>query len=296
MKTAIIYVFSGTGNTMKACELYKKEFIENGVETLVCKIEKNAVIPDPLSFDFIGIAYPIHGFNAPEIVLRFAKTLPKTNKRKEYFIIKTSGEPLKINNISSLKLDSILRRKGYILKSEYHYVMPYNMIFRHTDDMAYKMISTLRGLVPIHVKEILKGESHRLSRVPFGNIIAWIMRIEQPAMKINGKFFKVDGNRCNKCGLCEKNCPEHNIRINNDGKFEFGKNCIMCTRCSFNCPKDAFGIGLLNGWKVNGKYSFIKPEQKEIDNHPRYCKKSYERYFKNAIEKIGDKTIDNNVQ
>ena len=32
MKNAIIYVFSGTGNTKKACDLYKAEFEKNGVK------------------------------------------------------------------------------------------------------------------------------------------------------------------------------------------------------------------------------------------------------------------------
>lgn len=83
-----------------------------------------------------------------------------------------------------------------------------------------------------------------------------------------------------------KNCPENNIKIDENGKFRFGGDCVMCTRCSFNCPKDAFDIGMLNGWRVNGKYSFEKPAEKEVDKHAWYCKKAYARYFENAKEKI----------
>ena len=43
---------------------------------------------------------------------------------------------------------------------------------------------------------------------------------------------------------------------------------------------------MLNGWRVNGKYSFEKPTEKEVDKHAWYCKKAYAQYFENAKEKI----------
>lgn len=87
-------------------------------------------------------------------------------------------------------------------------------------------------------------------------------------------------------GACAKNCPVGNIKIDENGKFAFGNDCVMCTRCSFNCPRDAFDIGILNGWRVNGKYSFKAPETPQKDKHTRYCKKAYARYFADAGKKI----------
>lgn len=287
MKNAIIYVFSGTGNTKKACDIYKHEFEKNDVDTTLYIVRKGfEKLPDPNDFDFVGFAYPIHGFNAPYIMLDLAKALPKANGTKQYFVVKTSGEPLKINNVSSIKFNDIMKKKGYVLMSEYHYVMPYNMIFRHTDEMAVKMKNTLDNLAPIEAREVLCGVKHKLERVPFGRIIVWVVRIEQPAMKINGKFFKVDADKCIKCGACAKNCPVGNIKIDENNKFGFGNDCIMCARCSFNCPANAFDIGILNGWKVNGRYTFRLPEKPEEDKHARYCKKAYKKYFEDAQKKI----------
>lgn len=45
--------------------------------------------------------------------------------------------------MSSIKFNSIMKKKRYEPYGEYHYVMPYNMIFRHTDEMAYRMKATL---------------------------------------------------------------------------------------------------------------------------------------------------------
>lgn len=298
MKKAIIYVFSGTGNTQKACELYKNEFEKHDVETTIYKLKAGFEnTPNPNDFDMVGFAYPVHGFNAPSIVLDFARALPKSEQNgKKYFIVKTSGEPLKINNVSSIKMNSILKKKGYVLFSEYHYVMPYNMIFRHTDEMAYNMKNTLDALAPIEAREVLDGKEHKLSKIPFGAFISWVVRIEHPAMKVNGRLFKVDKDKCINCGACARNCPVNNITIGKDGKFKFGGECLMCTRCSFNCPTDAFNIAMLNGWRVNGKYNFKKPEAPQKSKHDWYCKKAYIRYFADADKKIASNNQNNGVQ
>lgn len=303
---AIIYTFSGTGNTMRISKLFAQEFERNGVETLLYNIGKDGEIPNPNDYDYVGFAYPIHAFNAPPNMLRFVRGLPRADELgnarnesecngnackesgrqgKEYFILKSSGEPLKLNNISSGKLNKILRRKGYKLRSEYHYAMPYNMIFRHTDDMAAKMWDTAQALAPIEAREILEGKEHKLWKFPFGGAIAFLFRIEHPAMRVNGKMFRVDKDKCLMCGMCEKNCPQKNIHIK-DGKFYFGNDCVMCARCSFSCPTDAFNIALLNSWRVNGAYSFKPSGEPQSNKHKRYCAKAYARYFAEAAEKV----------
>ena len=287
---AIIYVFSGTGNTKRICSLYKDEFEKNGVETSLFDVKADmSDLPNPNEFDLVGFAYPIHAFNAPKIMLNLAKTIDKVQDKK-IFILKSSGEPLKINNISSLKFMSILKKKGYVLESEYHYVMPYNMIFRHTDREAVKMWETAKALAPIEAREVLAGKEHKLSRVFLGRLIAWVYRIEHPTMLLNGRCFKVDKDKCIMCRKCEKNCPVGNIKIDENGKFHFAGDCLMCTRCSFGCPTDAFSIGILNNWRINGAYPLDKgvdesaPEPKH--HHGWYCKKAYARYYKNAEAKI----------
>lgn len=291
MSTAIIYVFSGTGNTMKVSRAFADSLNGQDVETSVFKITADmSEIPNPNLYDYVGIAYPIHGFNAPQLVLEFAKELPTRDKKavkKKVFILKTSGEPLSINNISSVKLKGILARKGYDITNEYHYVMPYNMIFRHDDGMAAKMWDAAKGLIPINAEEVLSEDKHLLKRIPFGGIIAGLFRIEHCAMKVNGRFFKVDEDVCINCGKCARDCPENNIKIE-DGKFVFGRECIMCARCSCTCPVNAISIGILNGWKVNGAYDFNKTPCNQQGRHSGYCQRSYERYFDNAEKKIAE--------
>ena len=285
MKILICY-FSGTGNTKRVVDKYVEAFKNKGCEVDTFRVENQNFNYNLNDYDKIGLAYPIHAFNAPAIIFSFIKKFPKLESEKPLFIIKTSGEPLKLNNISSIKPMSILKKKNFKLTNEYHYCMPYNIIFRHTDSMAYKMWETAKQLIPIDAQEILDGKEVKLKKFPFGRPLAFVFRIEHWGGRFNGKRYKVKDN-CAHCNACVNICPTHNIAVEN-GEFHFGKNCIMCMRCAFLCKENAIKIGLFEKWKVNGPYTFQKPEKEEEDNHKKYCKKSYQKYFKRAEEKIAN--------
>ena len=282
MKVLLCY-FSGTGNTKMIVNKFNESLVSNGVETYIYKIEDNCFNYNIEEFDLIGIAYPIHAFNAPSIILDFANSLISV-KDKKVFILKTSGEPLKLNNISSLKLVKILEKKGYKITNEYHYCMPYNILFRHSDNMVYKMWNTAIKVIPIDCSELLSGKDALLDKVFMGSFIAWLFRIEHWGGRFNGKKYSVT-NDCIKCGKCSKICPVNNIKIENE-QLIFGNKCIMCMRCSFLCNKNAIKIGLFNKWKVNGPYNFDNKSENEVDKHRNFCKKSYETYLKKSNEKI----------
>lgn len=282
MKILICY-FSGTGNTKRVVDKFAEYIKEAEHEVVLHRVEHefNLNIED---FDLIGFGYPVHAFNAPEIILNFVKKLKKLENKKDVFIINTSGEPLKLNNISSIKLTSLLKKKNMIVKYEYHYVMPYNIIFRHTDRMAYRMWETAKKIIPLDVKELLEKKPAKLKKVFMGRFLAYIFRIEHWGGKFNGKHYKALPE-CINCNCCVNICPTKNITVK-DGELHFGKNCIMCMRCSFLCQKNAIKIGFFNKWKVNGVYNFNNPGDTSEDKHKKYCKKAYQKYFKLSEERI----------
>lgn len=285
MKIAIVY-FSGTGNTKMVAEKYRESFIEQGSECTLFELPLKEPV-DFSGFDLVGFGYPIHSFNAPQIMLKFAKSLPK-KKRKEIkkraFVLKSSGEPVKMSRVSSLKLISILKKRGFEVKNEYQYCMPYNMIFRHTDHMAFKMWETAKKLIPLDCADILNGVERREKKMFMGAFWAWFLRCEHWGAHLIGVGYKAT-KTCISCGMCAKNCPAGNITMKN-GKPKFGGKCYICARCSFHCPKDCIKIGLLNGWRVHGAYSFKDGDPNEKNGHENYCKKAYARYFKEAEERI----------
>lgn len=301
MKILLCY-FSGTGNTKRVTELYKSALSERGHEVTEIELPNDNISSHDInSYDLIGIGYPIHGFNAPKIILKLCKSLPKRDKKtagvKSVFVYKTSGEPVRMSDVSSLKMRKILKRRGYIVNNEYQYVMPYNIIFRHSDKAVYKMWQTAKALVPADVEELLSGKTSLPKKMFMGGFLAWVLRAEHWGAHILGKLFKPSKD-CVKCGKCVKMCPAGNIKVKKNGKIKFGGKCMICMRCSMYCPKNAVKLGLLRGWRVNGAYSFEPPSEESAaapDKHEHYCEKAYARYYKNAEQKIAEYEKNNNI-
>ena len=276
---AVFNVFSGTGNTHKVARAIMGEWRASGVECKYVNIEKDCEVRDPNSFDRMVIGYPVHAFNAPQIVFDFIKRLPVSMGGVVVYLVKTSGEPLSLNDGSCAHVSDLLKKKGYSVAGEYHYVMPYNMIFRHSDGMAARMWQAAERRIPHDAAEMLAGKVTKLKKGPLKRLVSFVFRIEHPAMPFLGRTFKAT-SACIGCGKCARGCPQKNITMAG-GKPVFGKDCIGCVKCSFGCPTDAIKIGILNGWRVNGEYDFGgKPaEDGEVC---RYCRRSYIKYFREA--------------
>lgn len=291
----ILYVFSGTGNTLKVAALYKKYL--NADVDIYRVSKKSGQAPSPAGYDLIGIGYPIHGFVAPEPIINFVKGLESVAYRRA-FIFKTSGEGLHLNDISSYKLIKLLRKKGYDAVSEKHVVMPYNIIYRHSDEMAKQMWIYAKAYVKLHCDNLnaFGREKIKLGRVRncFLPAIGWI---EQKFAHVHGPAFKVDAKKCLDCGKCAAVCPENNIEKKN-GKYKFGKNCVLCMGCAFGCPADAVHVGVFRYWKVNGSYrldELAADESIRFPVVPKYAKgiyRLYKKYYREVDEMLENAGID----
>lgn len=277
MTKIVFYVFSGTGNTLKVVGECAERCRDHGAVTAVCRLKKGDTVADISEFDAAVIAYPVYGFNAPKPVLEFVKNLPELNGKKVYFLM-TSGEPLKMNYAAAHRPWKTVAEKGGDPSGAFHVVMPYNIIFRHSDKMASLMWQTAAQRIAPVAGIIVNGEKHEL-KVGLGKrFFSRIVSIEHPAFPLIGRGFRASKD-CVGCGKCVALCPQRNIRLA-DGKPKFGKECAGCMACSFGCPVDAVRTGLLNGWRVNGAYDFsaVPATEKEFC---KYLKKTYIRYFQN---------------
>ncbi len=254
MKTAIIYVFSGTFNTLHSARMIAHAFREGGVETTVCEIRKPLdALPSPEAYDCIGFGYPVHAYNAPEFFVRFLKQLP--DLQRPAFLFKTSGEPFKMNNASSCVVHALLKRKGYDVLLESHMLMPYNVMFRYQDALAKQMYLYTQAQSKLLVLRLLNGERDAIRYHVGHHLVAFLMRIEWFGARFNGLLYSVNKTRCTRCRRCVSMCPVGNIRMDDKG-VRFGAQCAMCMRCAMYCPHDAINVGLLQFWKVYGGYEF----------------------------------------
>ena len=277
--------FSGTGNTKLVCLKAKEELNKRGhsldIVDVISEEAKN--IED---YDALFVFYPIYGFNCPKPMIKFVKKIKKLDKQIPCVIMKQSGEHLFWNNASSLYLTSLLKRRNIKVTNEYHYLMPYSFIFRHTDYMAYRMKKVMEGLLPLDLDLFLNHKEVHMKRFFFDRPFAFILRIQWWGGRFNGLFYTVKNEECIKCMKCVQNCPAKNISYNKEkDKFKFGYQCLMCQRCIMYCPKQAIKVGLFNSWRVDKPYNF-KEAPFEKERHPKYCKKNYERYFRESEQRI----------
>ena len=265
-----IWVFSGTGNTLKCAKALEAALTEQGVSACLHTIENGS---ETATERDLVLCYPIYGFNMPRMLKTFCRNLRDGGN---VWFLKTSGEPLHLNDNSSAQMIRILKKKGIRIKGEFHYVMPYNMVFRHTDAMAALMWETAKARIPDAAKKIANGAETPITAPLSAKLVSALCRVEHWFYPQNGRLFRVDATKCVRCQKCVKNCPTKNITFEN-GRFRFGKHCIGCVRCSFNCQTGAIHIGLIDFMRVNGPYDFTcDPKSAALG---RCCMKSYERYF-----------------
>ena len=289
MKFKFIY-FTGTGNTKRVEQIAKANLIRLGHI-----VEETDVLKDDVAslngFDALIIFYPIYAFNAPKPIIKYVKKICKQQNKIPCIIMKQSGEHLFWNNASSIYLTRLLKRRNIIVTNEYHYLMPYSFIFRHSDYMAHKMNDTMEKLVPIDLERFLNHQNVHVKRFFLSELFALTFRIQWLGGRINGKFYKVEKNKCIHCQKCIVDCPIHNIKENKT-KIKFGFHCLMCQRCIMHCPTHAIKAGFFNKWRVDMPYTFKEaPFQEEIK--PNFCKKNYQKYFKDADDIIKEHQTNN---
>jgi NAD-dependent dihydropyrimidine dehydrogenase PreA subunit len=258
-KRLLLIFWSGTGNTLLVARLLRESFLRRGIscdmldmappQAPACGKESRFNTGD---YDIIGLGYPVYAYNAPAVFLKYVKDLG-LNKR-ELFIFKSSGEPLRFNNASSRTLYKILANN--VIRGEYHFLMPYNIMFRFPDNLVKQMYRHAARLSETAAEEISSGQGRpRLIYGPPDILVSLLLRIQRFGAFINGPLFWIDKKRCLHCMKCLNECPVKNISLKN-GMFRFGLKCQMCMRCTFYCPSDAVRPGLLSGWRVNGPYPF----------------------------------------
>jgi ferredoxin len=255
MKRAVIYIFTGTGNTRAAADMIVGELAGLGIDAVVWEARDTpAAAPDPKAFDLALFGYPVHAFNTPRFFLRFVGTLPKVDGLPAY-IFKTSGEPFRVNDASSRPLVRLLRRKGFIPQMDRHLLMPYNIVFRYPDALAKQMYLHTGEMAKAIAAQIASGAAQKLRYRPQTVILLYLFRLQWLGALVNGPLIHVKKSLCTGCGRCAERCPARNIRMSG-GYPRFGRRCAMCMSCAFRCPKDAVRPGFLNPWRVNGLYPF----------------------------------------
>lgn len=258
MKQICIFFFSGTGMTKYVIERLANELGLLSAQVDLYPIEETQLPQISLNdYDTIGIAYPVHAFNAPKIVINFAKLLPD-NLSKNVFLISTAGEDHPFNYSSSRLLMNILRKKQCHVFYDKQLYMPSNFAIQYDEQKVNDILSAVDAAIPQIAQDIYSSTEYKQNSSTLSTCFAWIGRAEWFGAIWLGKLFYADKN-CTHCSICSVNCPNHNIT--NGNKVRFRWHCGLCMRCLYICPQNAikicwpFRFLKFNEWYSNEKLS-----------------------------------------
>ena len=255
--TVDFYFFSGTGNTLLVVKKMRDTFEKKGITVNLHKIEQSS--PDDVNLEHtIGIAFPVAVFSTYPLVWDFIESLPPA-KGTEIFMVDTLGGtsggiigPLRKTVVNS----------GYTPIGAMEIQMPSNIFFIQDKEKCDIIIQKGLQAAEKYALDLINGKAE-WGRIPIlSDAVNLFSRstLKLTGIDIHQKFFlfKVNKEKCNKCGICVGLCPTKNIRIDGGNYPEHGLNCQYCLRCTSLCPKQAIPCK----FNYKGKtYSAVKPKE-----------------------------------
>jgi ferredoxin len=246
-RVAIVY-FTGTGNTWTIARQYLCALRERGQEVDLFPIEKlSSAAHDALAgYDWVGIGYPVHVWNAPRRVAQFLRDLPPSQGQRVFMFI-TAGATL--GGAFDWARD-LLTRHGYALIHEARYYVgsashAQLQRGRLSMDEVARRFTWADTEVHEAVAEILSGGERHIYAPGWvrllGSHLAW--RLYLWLCRQAHRYFYAD-EKCDQCDLCVKACPTANIRLL-DKKVLFADRCTLCLRCLNICPRQAIQVAAL---------------------------------------------------
>lgn len=262
----MIFYFSGTGNTRWAANKVASEI---GDSTVDIADEMNKVVgtTDKLRYQLsdkerIGFFFPVHGWRPPVIVRKFISRLDTICGNHYCYAVCTAGDNIG-ETIDIFKNDLV--HTGLTLQSAISLIMPESYVgmpfmdVDKPDKEKYKKETADHKLSAFI--ESIKNEECGISDLVIGRwprINSRFIGSIFVKKLINDKHFRVDEQRCIRCGKCAEICPVNDIKGGKGLTPEWTHNgrCLTCFACYHHCPVRAIDFGQRT--KGKGQYYFEK--------------------------------------
>jgi NAD-dependent dihydropyrimidine dehydrogenase PreA subunit/flavodoxin len=260
--TIPLFYFSGTGNTWWVSQRLAESLSARGFSAAAYSIEQ--VTPEQAAdlirpAAIIGLGFPIYGSDAPRIFHDFMQTLPFQDTEKPVLGYVTqmawSGDGINF-------LRRPLLAHGYRLRWAVEINMPNNIcmdIFPvpYQSDYARFEPQLARAWARVEklADRVARGRGWLQNSGPLSSASAWLQRA--PFRLVHDwaqRFWSVDAELCTACGLCARQCPAGNIRMEN-GLPVYQGNCVYCVRCFNYCPE----LAVLYGTRANRRAVRVPP-------------------------------------
>lgn len=233
-----IFYYTGTGNSLWIARSLARQLGNTQLISIVSWMDH----PHQIDATVIGLVFPVHIWGVPKRILDFLDHLQALAPDYIFAIANNAGQ---VSN-TLVQLQKAMASKGLTLSSGWSVVLPSNYIpwggpgspqeqNKRFDSARLKITDIAHEIDIRAVKPVEKGPLWQ--RIVF----TWLYNLSFPHVHELDKNFWVD-ERCNKCGLCVKVCPVHNI-VMQDDKLTWQNKCEQCLACIQWCPEEALQYG-----------------------------------------------------
>lgn len=260
---AMIFYFSGTGNTRWAAEYIARA---TGEKLLFIPDEAKGECRYTLSEgERIGFCFPVHGWQPPEIVRHFIRRMSITDKKGHYcFALCTCGDNIG-KAITILNKD--LKAQGLSAESCFSIIMPETYVclpFMYTDtrEREREKIGQAKEKL-LEIAKTVKERERGVVRITEGatpRLYSYVIGEYFNRFMITDKPFYVDTGKCIECGICVTSCPTGNITGGKGAhpQWKHDGSCTCCLACYHHCPMHAINYGKRT--RTRGQYYFKEIE------------------------------------
>jgi ferredoxin len=283
VKHAVVFYFSGTGNTRYCALKAGRLLADKGISTRVVSIESlsdEALEGYLREADLPVFAYPIYGSDMPDPMKAFFRCLPGRSLHADETSAKAAvfcTQWLFSGDGAALADEELLPR-GMRAVWTAHIPMPNNICLSavripYTNDPGRLASARERADLRLEafVDAIVSGKPHRQGRGHFSRPLGLMQR--KPYRKYLDAYrsaIAVDPSRCTLCGRCVRLCPVDNLSIKT-GAVKTAGRCVFCMRCYDFCPESAITFlgkphDLKRGVPYKGPEPGFRPENMRGEN------------------------------
>lgn len=239
------YWFSGSGNTLRAVEVFAERLRELGWTVELRPIERysseNEIDIDPTAI--FGLGFPTHCFSIPEIVRNFVRRLP-TVSHPSAVMLGTHGA-FSGGVLGPMK--QLLCQKGFHCVAGKIISMPDSFFPFFGDETNRRQLDRALGNARRYADRFDDFYCDNKTRWPRWPVLSDIHGF------LFGTFFSsrklvrslhttvhANADLCIRCGTCVRSCPVKALEFEtSDSVPTPNRDCTNCLRCVAVCPVDA---------------------------------------------------------